>query len=259
MKIPLDRQSPHPIYLQIRDYLSRLITSGKLLPGQRLPSIRTLSQSIQVNKLTVIEAYSVLEAEGLIHARQGAGYFVNSAVMSSPKLKSTFAPTQDVIIQEQGGESFFGQFTASLQAQQRGEIIDFSSGFPRVSGLDNLQRIAKRAIAGATDTLFRYDFPQGQLALRQQISQMLVQQGLEVSTEELIITNGSEQALSLAMRYYIQPGDWVIVETPTYHGALGILKNLEAKVIGIPMTAEGMNLELLEQYLCSHRPKLIYT
>ncbi len=88
---------------------------------------------------------------------------------------------------------------------------------------------------------------------------MLVQQGLEVSTEELIITNGSEQALSLAMRYYIQSGDWVIVETPTYHGALGILKNLEAKVIGIPMTAEGMNLELLEQYLCSHRPKLIYT
>lgn len=259
MKIPLDRQSPHPIYLQIRDYLSRLITSGKFLPGQRLPSIRTLSQSIQVNKLTVIEAYSVLEAEGLIHARQGAGYFVNSAVMSSPKLKSTFAPTQDVTIQEQGGESFFGQFTASLQAQQRGEIIDFSSGFPRVSGLDNLQRVAKRAIAGATDTLFRYDFPQGQLALRQQIAQMLVQQGLEVSTEELIITNGSEQALSLAMRYYIQPGDWVIVETPTYHGVLGILKNLEAKVIGIPMTAEGMNLELLEQYLCSHRPKLIYT
>lgn len=75
----------------------------------------------------------------------------------------------------------------------------------------------------------------------------------------MIITSGSEQALSLAMQYYLQPGDWAIVETPTYHGALGILENLGAKVIGIPMTAAGMNLELLEQYLCSHRPKLIYT
>lgn len=259
MKIPLDRQAPKPIYLQIRDRLSRLINSGTLPPGERLPSIRTLAESLQVNKLTVIEAYSVLEADGLIHARQGSGYFVNRVAMSAVQLKSTFAPKQDVIIQEQGNKSFFEQYTASLQAQQQGEILDFSSGFPRVSGLDDLQRIAKRAVVRAGDTLFKYDFPQGQLTLQKQIIQMLVQQGLEVSTDELIITNGSKQALSLAIRYYVQPGDWVIVETPTYHGALAILDNLGAKVIGIPMTVDGMNLELLEQYLSSHRPKLIYT
>jgi len=258
VKIPLDRQSPYPLYLQIRDYLSRLIQSGSLPPAARLPSIRTLSESVQVNKLTVIEAYGVLEADGLIHARQGAGYFVNSTANSTLKLHSTFAPAQNVIISE-GGGSFFEQYAASLQAQQQGKIIDFSSGFPRASDLDTFQRIAKRAVARSAEALFRYDFPQGQLALQQQIVQMLVQQGLEVSTEELIITNGSEQALSLAIRYYVQPGDWVIVETPTYHGALAILENLGAKVIGIPMTAEGMNLELLEQYLRSHHPKLIYT
>jgi DNA-binding transcriptional MocR family regulator len=206
----------------------------------------------------VIEAYSLLEADGLIHARQGAGYFVNSTAVSSRHWQSTFAPAQKVIISE-GGGSFFEQYQASLQAQQQGKIVDFSSGFPLIQSLDNFQRLAKRAVTRAADTLFRYDFPQGQLALRQQIAQMLVQQGLEISTDELIITNGSEQGLSLAMRYYVQPGDWVIVETPTYHGALGILENLGAKVIGIPMTAAGMNLELLEQYLRSHHPKLIYT
>lgn len=73
MKIPLDRQAPKPIYLQIRDRLSRLINSGTLPPGERLPSIRTLAESLQVNKLTVIEAYSVLEADGLIHAVPLAG------------------------------------------------------------------------------------------------------------------------------------------------------------------------------------------
>lgn len=104
MKIPLDRQSPYPLYLQIRDYLSRLIQSGSLPPTARLPSIRTLSESVQVNKLTVIEAYGVLEADGLIHARQGAGYFVNSTANSTLKLHSTFAPAQNVIISEGGGD-----------------------------------------------------------------------------------------------------------------------------------------------------------
>ena len=151
------------------------------------------------------------------------------------------------------------QVRDALQAQQQQEIINFSSGFPLIQEVDNFQRIAKRAIANTSDTLLRYDLPQGQLILRQQIAQMLLHQGLEVSAEEIIITNGSEQGLSLAMRYYLQPGDWAIVETPTYHGALGILANLGVKVIGIPMTAEGMNLDLLEKYLSSHRPKLIYT
>ncbi|OWY66968.1 GntR family transcriptional regulator [cyanobacterium TDX16] len=257
MKIILNRHSPQPLYLQIRGYLSRLIQSGKLAPGEKLPSIRNLAASIGVNKLTIVEAYGELEADGLIQARPGAGYFISSAV-SSPQRQSHFAPTQEVTISETG-ETFCEQIMAALQAQQQKEIINFSSGFPLTQELDNFQRIAKRAIANSNDTLFRYDLPQGQLVLRQQIAQMLLNQGLEVSPEEIIVTNGSEQGLSLAMRYYLQPGDWAIVETPTYHGALGILANLGVKVIGIPMTAEGMNLELLEQYLCSHRPKLIYT
>lgn len=258
MNIPLNRDSSQPIYQQIHSYLSRLIKSGKMPAGQKLPSIRTLSQHTQVNKLTIIQAYSYLEADGLIHARQGAGYFVNNTISSGLTLVSQFAPAQEVII-SQGGSSFFEQYTASLQAQHTPGIIDFSSGFPRNHGIDNLQRLAKRAIAKSIDNLFRYDFPEGQLILRQQIAQMLVMQGLAVSPNELIITSGSEQGISLAMNYYLQPGDWAIVETPTYHGALSILDNLKVKVIGIPMTAVGMNLELLEQYLESHRPKLIYT
>lgn len=78
MKIPIDRQAVKPVYLQIRDRFSRLIKSGTLKTGERLPSIRSLARNIQVNKLTVIEAYNVLEADGLIYARPGSGYFVNS-------------------------------------------------------------------------------------------------------------------------------------------------------------------------------------
>lgn len=113
MIIPLDRHSQNPIYLQIRDYLSRLIQSGKITAEQKLPSIRALSESIQVNKLTVIEAYSLLEADGLIHARQGSGYFVNSSISPGFTLRSHFAPAQEVIISE-GGGSFLEQYLSLI-------------------------------------------------------------------------------------------------------------------------------------------------
>lgn len=259
MKIPLDRSAAEPIYLQIRSHITRLIQSGALQAGQRLPSIRSLAENSQVNKLTVIEAYSALEGEGLIVARQGAGYFVQG-LLPSVKLSSSFAPAQDVIIPEQKKMSpFFESYHASLQAREQGDMIDFTSGFPSRMGLEDLKRIARRAMAQVTDTLFNYDYPQGQLMLRRQITQMLLQLGLEVSPEHLIITNGSKQGLSLACHYYLKPGDWVIVESPTYHGAIALLEDLGARVIGIPMTAEGMNLDLLSQYLDSHRPRLIYT
>ncbi len=259
MKIPLDRNSAQAVYLQIRDRIRRLIESGALQPGEQLPSIRSLAENAKVNKLTVIEAYSVLEADGLIHARQGSGYFVSSAPIASPQSTSHFAPPQDVILSEQQGGSFFNHYMASVSARQHADMIDLSIGFPVDSGLEDLQRIARRAMKQMGSALFNYDLPHGQLTLRQQICRMLIQQGLEITPDNLIITNGSKQALSLAFHYYVQPGDWVIVESPTYHGVLEIVSSLKARVIGIPMTAEGMNLELLEQYLHTHRPKLIYT
>ncbi len=259
MKIPIDRQAVKPVYLQIRDRFSRLIKSGSLKTGDRLPSIRALAKNTEVNKLTVIEAYSVLEADGLIHARPGAGYFVNSESLISPQPKSNFNPIQEVIIPEQKTVSFFDIYQLSVQAKSQPGVIDFSSGFPISSGLKDLQRHARRAMKEVTDTLFNYDFPQGQLVLRQQIAQMLIQLGLEISADDLIITNGSKQGLSLMMNYYLQPGDWIITESPTYYGTLDIIENIGARIIGIPMQGSGMNLELLEQYLKSHRPKLIYT
>lgn len=257
MQLPIDRHSQKPIYLQIRDRLRRLIQSGRLQPGEKLPSIRKLAKTIQVSPLTVIEAYGMLEGDSLIQSRPGSGYFVSTATLNPPE--TTFAPAQTVIIQDQEESGFCQQFVASLQAQAQDNVIDLSSGFPRPWGLDDLQKISRRAISQASGTLFNYGFPQGQPQLQQQIAQILVQQGLDISPQDLILTNGSQQALTLIMQHHLQPGDWVIVEAPTFHGAIALLENIGARIIGIPMTKTGMNLELLEQYLHSHRPKLIYT
>ena len=259
MRIPIDRHAEKPIYLQIRDRFKRSIELGTLTTGDRLPSIRSLAKSIQVNKLTVIEAYSILEADGLIHARPGSGYFVNATSSISVREKSNFAPIQEVIIPEKKSVSFFDIYQLSVRVKNQPGAIDFSSGFPISSGLKDLQRHARRAMKQVTESLFNYDFPQGQLVLRQQIAQMLIQLGLEASVNNLIITNGSKQGLSLVMNHYLQPDDWIVTESPTYYGTLDIIDNIGARIIGIPMQGSGMNLELLEKYLKSHRPKLIYT
>jgi len=196
LRIPLERHSPKAVYLQIRDRISRLIKSGALQPGERLPSIRSLANSTQVNKLTVIEAYSVLEADGLIYARQGAGYFVSATTIACPvglrnlTSDSNFAPPQDVIISERQGGTFFNVYMASQQVRQQPSVIDLSGGFPLESKLLDLQRIARRAVKQVTGSLFNYDLPQGQLTLRQQITRMLIQHGLEITPEDLIVTNG---------------------------------------------------------------------
>jgi DNA-binding transcriptional MocR family regulator len=260
MKIPLDRQSSRPVYRQIYDHLRRLIQSGALQAGDRLPSIRALADELQVNKLTVIEAYNLLEADGVIHARPGSGYFVNEAVSRETVAPSTFSPHQDVLLPDDPQEmSYFDIYVASTLASHQRDVILFSSGFPQPTGLKDLQRIARRAVRDVTEHLFTYGLPQGQPTLRKQIAQLLVQQGLNVSPDDLIVTNGSMQALHLVMHHYVKAGDWVVVEAPTYHGALAILQTLGARIIGIPMTPEGMNLELLSAYLASHRPRLIYT
>lgn len=261
MKIPLDRKSRKPIYLQIKEKISRLIKTGALQPEERLPSIRSLAEILQVNKLTILEAYSILQADGIIFSRQGSGYFVNNSnlnLTNSSNIKlSTFNPAQNVIISETAGNSFFDIHMNAVQAQVNEKIINFSYGLPRPP--QDMALIGRRTITNSIDSLFAYDIPHGQENLRRQVAQLLVQQGLEITAKNLIITSGCQQALSLTMQYYLQKDDWVIVENPTYHGAISILENIGARIIGIPMNSEGMNLELLEKYLKSHRPKLIYT
>ncbi|MEN9221988.1 MAG: PLP-dependent aminotransferase family protein [Thermostichus sp. BF3_bins_97] len=257
MRIPLNRDSSQPIYLQIQDRLQALIQSGFLSPGERLPSIRTLAKTLQVNKLTVIEAYDRLLAQGLIQARQGSGYFVDPVGIPAPSKPSGFEPAQDVVLCETQSNRPFAIYARSIQAKRQPEIIDLGCALPQTPPSD-LARIIRR-VASESDTIFFYDAIEGQSRLRQQIANLVLQLGLEASAEEILIVNGAMQGLSLAMRHHLQPGDWVVVESPTFFSTQALLEQLGCRLIGIPMDREGMNLDLLERYLQSHRPKLIYT
>ncbi len=245
------------MYLQIQERLQALIESGSLVAGERLPSIRSLAKTLQVNKLTVLEAYDRLVAEGSICARQGSGYFVVEARVPDPEKPCCFAPEQQVVVYETQANRPFAVYARSIQARQQPGWVDLSCAFPKHPPED-LARMIRRVAADA-EAFYAYDAIGGDERLRQQVAHLLLQVGLETNPEDVLIVNGAMQGLSLAIRHFLKPGDWVVVESPTFFSVLPIFEQVGCRIIGIPMNREGMNLDLLARYLESHRPRLIFT
>jgi GntR family transcriptional regulator/MocR family aminotransferase len=104
-----------------------------------------------------------------------------------------------------------------------------------------------------------YGEPNGHGPLRETIAHILASQGLQTQSENILITAGSQQALSLVSQLLLKPGDVIMVESPTYSGALDLFRALGFKVVGIPVDRHGMQVEALEKLLQQHHPKLIYT
>jgi len=99
----------------------------------------------------------------------------------------------------------------------------------------------------------------GHAPLRETITHILASQGLQIRSENVLITAGSQQALSLVSQLLLKPGDVILVESPTYSGALELFRALDFEVVGIPVDGQGMQVEMLEKLLQQYHPKLIYT
>jgi GntR family transcriptional regulator / MocR family aminotransferase len=262
MRIPLDRQSETPLYQQIKEYLRHGILSGSLAPDTRLPASRQLAQDLGVNRITVENAYAELEAEGLILSRLGSGTYV---LAPDPLLplpgNDKDAPwplwQQDLLVQK----NRIRNRNPKRRATRHPQPISFASGigdanmFPAEEFRKVLQTVMRRDGFGALD----YGERNGYGPLRESITHILASQGLQTRPENILITAGSQQALSLVSQLLLNPGDVIFVESPTYSGALDLFRTLDFKVIGIPVDDQGMQVDGLEKLLQQHHPKLIYT
>ena len=265
MRIPLDRQSSTPLYEQIEAYLRQGILSGSLAADTRLPASRQLARDLGVNRITVENAYAELETDGLIYSRMGSGTYV---LPPSPLLTlSKDSPGAPWPLWQQSVE--FQDRTSKYQPPaamfkkpiRQTNPINFDSGigdahlFPAEDFRKVLQTVMRRDGIAALD----YGEPNGHGALRETIAHILASQGLQTQPENVLITAGSQQALSLISQLLLKPGDVILVESPTYSGALDLFRSLDFRVVGIPMDGQGMQVEMLEKLLQQHHPKLIYT
>lgn len=220
--------------------------------GDKLPSLRKQTETTGMSLMTVLHAYQVLESQGWIVSHARSGYFV------APKIRYASTTESDVTVQTTETIDINDFIFDVLQASRKPHIIDFGSVYPDPT-LYPRQQINKSLIAAARTmpTSSALDNrPPGNKELRQLIAKRYAAQGNSVSPDEIVITAGALEALNLSLQAVTQPGDWVIVESPTFYGALQSLQRLNLRALSVRThPREGIDLESLEKALQSHPVK----
>jgi GntR family transcriptional regulator/MocR family aminotransferase len=260
MRIPLDRQSEIPVYEQIEKTLRKNILSGNLAPETRLPGTRTLAEELGVSRITVKNAYAWLESDGLIATRAGSGTYVlaQEEIGAVPKLDKTIPWP---LWQQQFYREEPPPVGPARPQRDRLQLIQFTGvgdpdQFPLRDFTKSLLAVLRRDGVAALEY---GDFNGGHLPLRRTIAHILASQGIQARPENILVTSGSQQALSLICQVLLKAGDVILVEKPTYNFALELFRDLGYIVEGIPIDGNGMRVEDLELLLQQAHPKLIYT
>jgi DNA-binding transcriptional MocR family regulator len=241
-----------PKYSLLVDEIAGQVVQGVLRPGDRIPSVRQLSRERGISVTTVLEAYRLLEDQGIIHARPQSGYFVawrpRGASRPQPTMSSALAFPARVTISDLDSNIL-------LESVSQG-MVRFGAALPADELLptERLNRIlGSLARTGQVSRGYGAS-AEGWEELRRQIAQRRSLQGCCLEAGELIVTSGCTESLSLALRITTKPGDLVAVESPTYFGILQILEVLGLHALEIPTHPEtGMSLEALE-FALQHDP-----
>src|SRR5262249_41765224 len=223
-----------PLHVLLAGRLRRLIDDGELPPGAALPPDRTLAAALAVGRTTVVAAYDLLRTEGRIVRRQGSGTRVAGSVAaaapdttSAPIFLHLLEPRDDVIL-----------------------LACAAPGAPPPELAEAYQRAVSRLTEIAGDTGYH---PLGHVALRRAVAGDYTRRGIATDPSQILVTNGAQQALSLLARAFLGPGSRVLVEAPTYPGALEAFREEAAVLRPLPVGLEGFGAAARE-----HAPALGY-
>lgn len=263
MRITINRKADTPVYLQITNQIREQILSGVLQEGFLLPPERQLAVMLGVNRSTVVKAYQEMKADGLVGSRVGQGTAVLAQLFGKP------APAGGQVNPIPWYQFFNETVTADtdhiisdLMARTGGgDIVSFAGGIPspRLYPMKALEAIQQDLFRTAGGTMFLHSPVEGHYPLRESVSQLLRARQITVSPKEVVILSGSQQGLDFAARVFIRPGDTVVVEEPSFFGAIQIFRTAGARVIGVPVDKDGLRTDMLEAVLTRHNPKFIYT
>lgn len=236
----------------LADMLGRQIADGVLRAGDKLPSLRALAQLHGYAKNTVVAAFELLVSRGLVQARRGSGFYVLAQRPAALPAGDDSAPLQramDVV------------WLMREQLKTRPDALALGDGFPPVDWLADmrLDRYHQKVVRTGLGALFRYGSRMGYAPLRDSLVRKLGMFGLEVSPQQLLLTQGANDALDLVIRHWVAPGATVLVDDPGYYLLFGKLKLAGARVLGVPRQADGPDVAALERLLQTERPRLFFT
>ena len=230
-------------YQHLANLLAERIEQGLYRQGEKLPSVRALSQEHGVSISTVQQAYQTLENLQLITPQPRSGYFI-APRKAQPPVPAMTRPTQRPVDITQ-----WDQVLNLMNARGDKSITAFGGGAPDITqpSLKPLWREMTRAVQHNANEIFSYDTLPGRRELREQIARLMLDGETVVTADDVIITNGCHAALSIALLAVCGPGDIVAVESPAYYGTMQLLRGIGIKTIEIPTDPQtGISIEALE-------------
>ncbi|HZC26371.1 MAG TPA: PLP-dependent aminotransferase family protein [Actinopolymorphaceae bacterium] len=235
---------PGGLSTRLAEALRQLVRAGQLPAGTRLPSERVLASALGLGRTTVGQAFDTLRATGVLVSRPGTGTFVSTAASHAP------ARGDDRL------RSFVtGGLVSDLAVQgHHGARIDLRSaalpGIPMVA--EELDRLTADDFA---ETLPSHGYlPRGLPVLRTAVASYYTALGLRTDPGQILVTSGAQQAMRIVAETLVEPGSTVVVEEPTFRGAIEVLRSVGAQLVGVPSGRDGVDIDALSAAVRRHRP-----
>lgn len=232
-------------YEQISDYIIDAINKGTIISGSKIPSLRKMSEQFNCAVSVVMQAYQDLEIKGFVTAVEKSGFYAKASIMTEiPAPQSSRHSLISIKTKSNNMTGKMIEIAADRSILPLGCTIPDASILPIVK----LQKIIIKKIKNTPDLLTSYTSPKGSLRLREQLAAMMFRRGINITADEIIITNGCTEALVLALKAATNEGDTIAVESPIFFGLITILEELKRRVIEVPTSPDtGIDLNILEE------------
>jgi DNA-binding transcriptional MocR family regulator len=232
-------------YVEVAERIETLIDKRVLKIGDKLLSVRALSKEQGISLSTAFQAYYLLESKGLIEARPQSGYYVKFSREFTRDLPKTCEPLDDAT--PVSVDDMINSVYVDLNADK---ILNFSTAAPAIELLPTakLNKAVMHVLRESRTSCLHYEHIQGNASLRKQIARQAFNWGGVPSEDDIIVTAGAVEALSLCVKAITKPGDAIAIESPTYFAIFQVMESHGLKVVEIPTDAVfGIDLDYLEK------------
>ncbi len=260
--IRIDHDTESPLYLKLADALRRAIRSGEAQVGERLPSVRRLSDAAGVNPATAVAAYRILEREGWVAARAGSGVYVrdDGSGGTAGRIRSEENDNRDLRREASGDAADLADLAAGRVLVREG-VLDLAAGAPSPALFPaaEFKSIVNEVLDRDGGWAFGYQESAGWAPFRGALAEYLLSaHGVAAELEDIRVVSGAQQGIDLAAKALLGPRDAAAVEEPTYRGALAVFWSRGAETLGVRLDRDGMDLGELERVLRERSVRLVY-